>query len=148
MIFNSLWSERAPVMESRPHHQDWDRDQDLIIRDRDRDRDLTIQDRDHPFRDRDRDPIFFLSNIFLVNIIFSLGILESTNDRVFFSSIFFHLPPFRSCGLDRVVSSKSETFEPRDRDETETFERRDRDETEIHKIRTRDETSVTGEHTS
>ena len=41
------------------------------------------------------------------------------------SSLFFS---FRSCGLDRVVSSEIETFKPRDLDET--FESRDRDETE------------------
>ena len=33
----------------------------------------------------------------------------------------------RSRGLDIVVSSETETFEPRDRDETETFEVRDRE---------------------
>ena len=33
----------------------------------------------------------------------------------------------RGRGLDRVISSETETFELQDRDETETFEIRDRD---------------------
>ena len=44
---------------------------------------------------------------------------------------------FRSRGLDRVASCKTETFESRDRDETENFEILDRDETETPKIRCR-----------
>ena len=45
--------------------------------------------------------------------------------------LFSFFSPFRPCGLDRVVCGLdrvvlSETFEPRDQDETETFERRDR----------------------
>ena len=104
-------------------------------------------------QDRDRDPIFILSNIFLhKKHHFFTENISSTRKTSFFHWGYWNLPPtecffhasificffFRSCGLDRVVSSETETFEPRDRDETETFERRDRDETETHKIRSRD----------
>ena len=78
-------------------------------------------------QDRDRDPIFFYTK----NIIFSLRIFVYTKNIIFsFHWGYWNLPPtecffyasifilffFRSCGLDRVVSSETESFEPRDRD--------------------------------
>ena len=64
--------------------------------------------------------IFSLGIIFFYtkNIIFSLGILESTADWVLFSCLYFIFFFFRSCGLDRVVSS--DTRQRPWRDETET----------------------------
>ena len=139
----------------------------LIIQDRDQD--LTIRDGHHPFRDRDLKnprprprprPICFLLNICLhEKHHFFQWEYFSTRKTSFFNRGYWNLPPtecffyasilfyiffFRSCGLDRVVSRETDTFEPRDRDETETFERRDRDETETNKIRSWDlETSIT-----
>ena len=97
-----------------------DRDQDRDLSIRDRDRNLTIRDRDHPFRDRDLWNPRPKPNIFLVKYF-------STRKTSFFHWGYGNLPPteclfhascsffssFRSCGLDRVVSSKTETFETR-----------------------------------
>ena len=81
------------------HEQWWSlgliiRDRDLIIRDRDQD--LTIRDWDHPFRDRerDRDPMFFLSNICLhENIIFFHWEYFSTQKHNLFTGGYWNLPP-------------------------------------------------------
>ena len=66
--------------------------------------------------------------------LFHWGYWNLPPTECFFHASIFIFFFFRSCDLDRVVSS--ETFEPRDRDET--FERWDRDKTESHKIRSRD----------
>ena len=124
-LYIGVW--RA-VMESRPHHP--------RPRPR-RDRDLAIRDRDHPFRDRDHARPRPRPNIFLV-VYFSTqktsffhGEYFYTKNIIFFTgdigiyrqqSAFF----FGSCGLNRVVSSETETFEPRDRDLWEMRPRRDR----------------------
>ena len=88
-------TKHTPVMESRPHHP--------------RPRPRPHHPRPRPDyskprpplprpRDRDRDPILFLSNIFLhkKTSFFSLGILESTTDRVLFLCLYvFSFPPLQ-----------------------------------------------------
>ena len=134
-------------MESRPHHP---RPRPYHLRPR-RDRDLTIRDRDHPFRDRD--PIFLLSNIFLLekHHFFTGNNFFLHEKHPFFHWRYWNLPPtecffhafificsfFRSCGLGRVVSSKTKTFETRDRDLGETRSR---------PIKSGLETSITAHH--
>ena len=123
----------TPVMESRPHHRRARRDH--TIRDETTPSETeTTPSETETFKIRDRDSIFFYTK----NIIFSLGIFVYTKKIIYFTGdlppieCFFHaslliLFFFRSCGLDRAVSSETETFEPRDQDATETFDRRDRD---------------------
>ena len=127
-----LWYE--PVMESRPHNlREKPRQRPHHSRpDHSRPRPRPDHSRPRPLKSetQDRDP---RPNIFLVKYfstrktsIFSLGIWEATGNLIYFSS-------FRSCVLDRVVSSETKTFEPRDRDETENFrETRPGLETSIH----------------
>ena len=71
--------------------------------------------------------IYFTGNIFLheKHHFFTGDIGIYRRPSAFFMPLFYLFFLFRSCGLDRVVSSETETIEPRDRDETETFERRD-----------------------
>ena len=69
--------------------------------------------------------IFFTGDISYWNI-------PLTEAECFFHASIFICVFFKSSGLERVVSSESETFEPRDRDRV-WFERdieTDRDETE------------------
>ena len=90
------------VMESRPHHP---RPRLRLHHPRPRPfKTETTPSKTKTFKIRDRDPIFFMSNIFLHkkhhfftgNIFlhekhhFLTGILECTADRVFFSCLYFH----------------------------------------------------------
>ena len=93
-------------MESRPHHP----------RPRpDHSRPRPPLPRPRPLKSKTEKHHFFTGDI---------GIYHR---RSAFSCLYFHFFPFRSCGLDRVVSSETKTFDPRARDLWETRPRRDRD---------------------
>ena len=61
---------------------------------------------------------FFTGNIFLHEKpeFFHSGYGNLPRLSAFFMPLFSFFSSVRSCGLDRVVSSETETFEPRDRD--------------------------------
>ena len=58
--------------------------------------------------------------------------------RALFMPLLSFVSSFRSCDLDRVVLTETETFEPQDRDRDRDLWETNRDETETHKIRSRD----------